>query len=285
MPAPKEVSGRVVVQGNVPMPRIGFSIVPVAGAPAGMAIAIPANAQQDGTFNIELPEGERQINVGTGSIPAGYRIASFTYGTTDLLKNPIRVAANDTSELRLTLDATAVTPVNVTGRVTGLLTPQGVRVVLMSPVLNSVEASVNPDGSFAFSRVIAGNYNARLSLSGISAATQLTVRNTDVTDLVLNYPREFIVSGHVLVEGGVTGPAPQITLEAKNAAGLSRTSSPANDGVLLLNIKDGEYNVTPRSIPSGYQLKSIMYGDTDLQKAPLKIDGPPTWEIVVRLVR
>jgi len=53
--------------------------------------------------------------------------------------------------------------------------------------------------------------------------------------------------------------------------------------VIMLNLKDGEYNVSARSVPSGYQVKSIMYGTTDLQKEPLKIDGPVTWEIIVRL--
>jgi hypothetical protein len=54
--------------------------------------------------------------------------------------------------------------------------------------------------------------------------------------------------------------------------------------VILLNVKDGEYNVTVRSVPSGYQLKSITYGTIDLRTTPLKIDGPVTWEIIVRLV-
>jgi len=52
----------------------------------------------------------------------------------------------------------------------------------------------------------------------------------------------------------------------------------------MLNVKDGEYNISVRSVPSGYQVKSITYGTTDLQKAPMKIDGPVTWEIIVRLV-
>jgi hypothetical protein len=37
------------------------------------------------------------------------------------------------------------------------------------------------------------------------------------------------------------------------------------------------------TVPAGYTLKSMQYGTIDLQKAPLKIDGPITWEIVVRL--
>jgi hypothetical protein len=285
-PVPKEVKGRIVIKRNVPMPRVVFSLAPVGGGaiPATGAANLPANPQQDGSFTIALPEGERQITVVPGAIPAGYSLASFTYATTDLLKNPLRVVKTDSAELAVTFDATGVTPVNVSGRVAGLLTTQGVRVVLMSPVLGSVEAPVNADGSFAFARVIPGSYLARLSLSGISAGSSITVGNRDVTDAIITYPREFVVTGHTIVEGGAAGASPQVVLEAKPGAGRSTTSNIVNGGVIMLNVKDGEYNVSAKSIPSGYQLKSIMYGTTDLQEAPLKIDGPVTWEIIVRLV-
>jgi hypothetical protein len=80
---------------------------------------------------------------------------------------------------------------------------------------------------------------------------------------------------------------PQVLLEvrdARNPAGLAITSNTVNGRVIMLNLKDGEYTVSVRSLPSGYQLKSITYGPADLQKAPLKIDGPAAWEIIVRLV-
>jgi hypothetical protein len=85
------------------------------------------------------------------------------------LKNPLEVVATDNAELRVTFDGAGVTPVNVSGRVTGLLATEGVRVVLMSAVLGSLETAVRPDGSFAFPKVIPGNYNARLSLSGLQS--------------------------------------------------------------------------------------------------------------------
>ncbi len=280
---PKEISGRIIVQGNVPMPRAAFALAPVAGIP-GSGSTLPMSPQPDGSFTISLPQGERQISVLPASIPPGYRLAAFSYGTTDLLKNSLRVAAGDAGELRVTLDASAVTPVNVRGRVVGLLTTQGVRVVLMSPILSSIEAPVNTDGSFAFSKIIPGSYVARLSLSGLSAGSPVTVRNADVNDVVINYPREFVVSGHILVEGDANA-SPSITLEARDAGGRSTVAMMVNSGVILFTLKDGEYSVAPRNVPAGYQLKSIVYGTTDLLKAPLKIDGPPTWEIIVRLTK
>jgi len=274
-PQPKEIRGRIIIEGSVPMPRLAFT---VGGAP------LPANPQQDGTFTITMPEGERQISVLPASVPAGYTLTAFTYGTTDLLKNAMRIAAADTAELNVGFNARAVKPVNVSGRVTGLLTTKGVRVVLMNPVLASTEASVNPDGSFHFSGIIPGNYNARLSLSGLTAGTSISVGERDVSDAVIEYPRQFVVTGHVLVEGGSAANPPQITIEAKPATGRATTANGAGNGVIMFTLKDGEYNVSVRDMPSGYQVKSIVYGTTDLQTVPLKIDGPVTWEIIVRLV-
>ena len=285
LPAPKDVSGRIIVQGDVRMPRLAFFLASLSGIPASSA-TLPVNPEPDGSFRIGLPQGERQISVVAGTIPPGYKLASLTYGATDLLKNPLRIAPTDGEELRVVFDATAITRVNVSGRVIGLLTTQGVRVVLTNPLLGSVEASVNSDGSFAFSNVIPANYNARLSLSGLPVFKAIAVGNRDVTDVIITYPREFVVTGHTIVEGAFTGPPPQVVLEARDATGtgVSRTSNIANSEVIMLNVKDGEYNVSVRSVPSGYQVKSITYGTTDLQKAPLKIDGPVTWEIIVRLV-
>ena len=273
-PQPREIKGRILIQGDVPMPRLAFS---VGGA------TVPANPQPGGSFTIALPEGERQISIVPTSIPAGYTLTSLTYGTTDLLKNPLRIAAGDNAPLNVAFNATSVMPVNVRGRVTGLLTTKGVRVVLMSPLLASVEASINPDGSFSFSKILPGNYAARLSLSGLSVGTAITVSTKDVRDVVINYPREFVVTGHVIVEGGGTAAPPQLSIEAKPESGRPVTATVSGNGVIMLNVKDGEYNIAIRDVPSAYQVKSVMYGTTDLQKQPLKIDGPVTWEIIVRL--
>jgi hypothetical protein len=286
LPAPKVITGRVTVQGNlpknIPVPRLAFLLAALPGIPASSA-SVPANAEPDGSFRIALPDGERQISVVAGTVPTGFKLVSFTYGTTDLLKNPIRVTPADAAELHVTLDATALTLVKVSGRVADLLTTQGVRVVLSNPVFGSAEAPVSADGSFAFSKVLPGTYIARLSLSGLSAGRQITVADRDLTDVLITYPRRFIVAAHVIVEGAAAA-SPGILLEAKSAGGSVGSDSSINiNNVVMLNLKDGEYNISVRNIPAGYQLKSIMYGAFDLQKVPLKIDGPVTWEIIVRL--
>jgi hypothetical protein len=288
LPEPKEVSGRITVQGNVPanlpVPRLTFSLSAMGNIPNSSA-NLPSNPQPDGSFKIVFPEGERRITVAAATIPPGYKVAALTYGATDLLKDPARIDAADTAELRVTLDASGLVPVSVSGHVTGLLTTNGVRVVLTHNVFGSSEASVNSDGSFAFSKVLPGSYVARLSLSGISAAKPVTVGDRDVTDVLIAYPREFVVTGHIIVEGGLAGISPDVVLEARDAktGGGRNLANNVGRGVIMFNLHDGEYTVTARNAPDGYRIKSIMYGTTDLQKELLKIDGPVTWEIIVRL--
>jgi hypothetical protein len=286
LPDPKPIKGRITVQGdpaNTPLPRVAFFLPPLPGI-GNSGATIAANAQPDGSFTAALPIGERQISLANGSIPSGYKLTAFTYGSADLTKNMLRIAPTDTSELRVTFDASGVTLVNVRGQVTNLITTKGVRVVLMNPNLGvGFESSVSADGSFAFSKVRPGNYVVRLSLSGLAAGTQISVADRDLNDVVMAYPRQFIVPAHILVEGGADADA-SVVLEAKEVKnGTARTTTSINN-LAMLNINDGEYNVSVKNIPAGYQLKSITYGTTDLQKAPLKIDGPVTWEIIVRLV-
>jgi len=188
------------------------------------------------------------------------------------------------------VDATTVKPHNVSGKVTGLLTTQGVRVVLQGGNLGTgVESPVSPDGSFAFTDILPGNYSARLSLSGHVVAGSVNVGNNDVTNLLINYPRLFSIGANVLVEGDAADSmnVPPISLTATSATGSVVSSSPASGPPtpLVLTLPDGEHNISIRNVPAGYTLKSMQYGTIDLQKLPLKIDGPITWEIVVRLVK
>jgi hypothetical protein len=251
-------------------------------------VSVPTNVGPDGFFKVTLPEGERAISILPNSIPQGYSVDSFTYGSTDLLKNPIRVSSNDPAEIAITVNALDVKPRNISGKVTGLLNTQGVRVVLQGGNLGTgVESPVAPDGSFSFSNVLPGTYSARLSMSGHVISTTVRVGNSDVTNVTINHPRRFSIGAHVLVEGDTADPpyVPPLTLEARSAAGSVVAASTSNAGPLVLTVSDGEHRISVRNVPAGYMLKSIRYGSIDLQKSPLTVDGPITWEIVVRLVK
>jgi hypothetical protein len=307
IPATKEVTGKITVRGNVPIPRLVFFLLPV-GVPTtpapnnlsvvnGMVVStpvgsviVPANPGPDGDFKVTLSAGDRQIAILPASIPPGYNVESFAYGVGDLLKNPLHIALSDTSEIAIAVDATQVKLHNISGKVTGLLTTEGVRVVLQGGNLGTGEESaVAPDGSFAFAGILPGNYSARISLSGEQIGTSVNVGSSDVTDLRITYPRRFHVITQVLVEGDNTDApnVPPIVLEGRSSAGAVTASTTVSDipGIMLLTISDGENKISVRNVPAGYVLKSMRYGAIDLQKEPLTVDGPITWEIVVRLAK
>jgi hypothetical protein len=152
-----------------------------------------------------------------------------------------------------------------------------------------VESPVATDGSFGFSDILPGNYSARLSLSGHVISTSVQVGNNDVTNLTINYPRRFSVAAHVLVEGDTADPPyiPPIALEARSSRGevVSSSTTSTSPSPLVLTVSDGEHRISVRNLPAGYALKSMRYGSVDLQDTPLTVDGPITWEIVVRLVK
>jgi len=99
-----------------------------------------------------------------------------------------------------------------------------------------------------------------------------------------------VIAGQVIVDGAPNGfVSPLVSLEAKSASGTP-ASPIATRGTtagkpFLLELDPGSYNISVKSLPAGYQLKSLIYGTTDLLKDPLKVDGPIPWEIIVRLTR
>jgi protein TonB len=61
-----------------------------------------ASVQPDGGFSLFVLEGQRQL---TATVP-GFSIQSFTYGSVDLLRNPVKIASSDTSEFQLSITQT-----------------------------------------------------------------------------------------------------------------------------------------------------------------------------------
>jgi hypothetical protein len=154
------------------------------------------NPQPDGTFRLTLLEGEQRIGNVSG-LPPGYALKSLTYGSTDILKNPLKVAASDSFELRATITTSSATPVHVSGRIEGVdlntLTSTPVRVTMTSPSFPvPLTVDVRPGGTFEFFRVYAGNY--RILTETAPTPTQrffvpVNVGGKDITGLVVTVPK------------------------------------------------------------------------------------------------
>jgi TonB family protein len=115
VPSMRELTGRVVVEGiGSVVPRLMFTWTDPG--PIGTVQAVAVN-QPDGTFKVTLPEGERRVNL----TAPGYSVRVLTYGSVDLLRNPLKVTSTSSEEFRVTLIPTAAAgvPGGVVGGVVG----------------------------------------------------------------------------------------------------------------------------------------------------------------------
>jgi hypothetical protein len=149
--------------------------------------------QPNGTLRLNLPEGERLVNIGL--LPPGLALKSLTYGTMDLRQSLLKVGENEqTAELHVVLEKTQPTPwVRVEGKVTGLPAEvRNVRAALTGTFNLPLTVPLNPDGTFAFDEVFQGSISVRL-IGTIGDVLQqpvtITVGPKDVTDLEIVYRR------------------------------------------------------------------------------------------------
>jgi hypothetical protein len=102
-----EIRGQVIVEGDGPMiPNLtlSFRTVPEAGAlVAGIGVhSVQIRPLRDGTFTAFFPEEEQLVNSGYGGA-CGYKLKSLIYGTTDVLRVPLKVFRSIASPLQITL--------------------------------------------------------------------------------------------------------------------------------------------------------------------------------------
>jgi hypothetical protein len=180
---------------------------------------------------------------------------------------------------------------SVSGRVIGIpssLSSSLVRVVMnrVDGKLTSAEAVIGADGSFEFTDVTPGDY----SLFVVAPVFKMTERaihvlDTDIRGLELIPP--ILVSGHVIVEGGMPLPAQVETppgapgpltglrldvrpAETSQGAGPQPQSAAVHaDGAFRFDVEPGSYTVGMDHLPLGYYVKSITAGGVDVLREPL----------------
>jgi len=286
-PSAGMVTGRVSVEGGGQAPSsFTLPLMAVGGEtpaprPAGANPTLTIRVQIDGTFRTQVRAGEYRLGTPVG-LPPGYTLQSIVYGGVDLLQNPLKIPSNGAAELLINLSVNgASTGVSVSGRVTGITPGQFQRIALRESgggeLAAALETSVGTDGAFVFPKVLPGRYIVYLSLRSV---TQVVVGNQNVTGVTVVHPQDILVSGHVIVEGA-QATLPAITIEAN---GKPTTLQLRATGTFILSLGNGENSIVVRNIPETHRLKSMTYGNVDLQKEALKLDGPAFWDIVVRLV-
>jgi hypothetical protein len=173
----------------------------------------------------------------------GY-VSAFTYGSANLLRDRLRISENDDAQLRITFTPTAT----------------------------------------AGTAVIGGDYFGGANFSGLENGPPGPLippagRGAPRGGIQAAASSETVVTGCVFVAGGTTGEAPKLSLRFTGASTVDVDISA--DGTFQRSIPKGEYRITLSALPSGYVLRSIKLGSTDLRREAVKLDDAEAYILVV----
>jgi Carboxypeptidase regulatory-like domain len=98
VPPTKGIPGKVIIEGEGRVTRLYFAVgsFAVDGPVAGL------NLLDGSSFQLALPEGEFPIAL-SSTMLSGYTVKTFTYGSVDLLKDPLKVTPSGSDQLRIVL--------------------------------------------------------------------------------------------------------------------------------------------------------------------------------------
>lgn len=163
-PPVRAVRGRIVVQkGPLPMSYLAFS------TPQSY---VNGTINQDLTFTAELHDGNHQVEI--GGLPSGYSIESVRGGSAS---GAITVGGRDVSDIVITVAAPRELP-KVRGRIDGA-GGRPVKVQLAGRIVDRLEVTAKPDGSFEFPAVAAGYYRLLVPELPSFSAPGVAVRASD----------------------------------------------------------------------------------------------------------
>jgi len=270
-PGTAEVSGRVVIDGGLPLPPLSVRFDGGAGARL-------ARTEADGTFYIQLSEGEYAVLV---DLPESFRVRSATFGSVDLLEEPLDLVGTDLAEFEIVVEPNQSPPPmrSVRGRVVDAsnLPASRLAVVLQSQETVTFpprRAEIRTDGTFVFEDVYPGQYLVRQERFDLAAVewegVNVVVEDDDVDGVRLIVPPQIRLRGRVVVGDGQ--PLPSVGMMFGRVHNFSALPvSP--DGSFEVTMPPGSHQVVLTRIPDGYALPSIAYGAIDASAEPLVLTG------------
>jgi len=272
------VTGTVNVEGDGPRPRLTIVFSPFKGN-GNTSTAV---LQTSGAFRVTLPEG--QYRIGWTGLPSGYELKSITAGSVDLLSTILNASSSSpVPSIAVNLGVGEKPPwVRVSGKVKALPPLQNgtpYRLTLSgSPLVDLPEVPINADGSFEFARLLPGTYTARMTPPLPVAATNFTVSNRDMSDLVIPLPLLKEIRG-IISNMNVPG---LLRLGWTEASGTNMAATATQvEGKFTFIVPEGERRVT-LNVP-GYSVQSFTYGSVDLLKEPLKVSSADVAELRITL--
>jgi hypothetical protein len=272
IPGYRHVTGRVVVDGGLPLPA-SYDLSLTQSMSNGQTADHYLGHNLDGTFDGMIPEGDHQFHVYASN---RHTVASITWGSTNLLREPLKVSGRDANDILITLRNIPQPTFKVSGRLVDVGTLQGIgRTITLSGQSAQLEAPLGSDGSFEFASVENGIYRAR---SGSAALESITVQDRNIEGIEIHAvppQRDFTVE--LVGDDGV--PTPHFKLlftRTQKIEGVEPVQAYVSSNLLRNTqwLPEGEYRVEVREFPdTDYEIKSITTGSTNLLKETLKIAG------------
>src|SRR4030095_7920753 len=126
-------------------------------------------------------------------------------------------------------------------------------------------------------------YTARL-VPPVAAASspRVVVADKDITDAQIVVPPEREITIRVTMEGNTPIPSFGLSLNAPGNT-VQVIVRPEADGTFKVKLPEDERRVTTTGLPLGFEIKSAMFGSTDIRRQPLKIGGSAAGEIQISL--
>jgi hypothetical protein len=240
MPSTKSVRGQLSVEGGGLLPRgYGFTLTSRDGS--GVMVMLTPGC--NGAFRAGLPEGEYRVST---ALPAGY-VSAFTYGSTNLLRDSLKVSPNDDAELRITFAATSTVGTSVIG----------------------------------------GNFFGGTNFSGLENGmpwplpSLLPPPPPGLARQTATSPTESVVNGCVYVAGGGAAEFNDLDLRFLGKSGVNIPVMP--DGSFRASLPKGEgfKFIGLSALPPGYRMRSIKLGTADLVREGFTLDDDQGFIFVV----
>jgi protocatechuate 3,4-dioxygenase beta subunit len=245
IPLVTNVRGKVVVEDGAPVPRMNIAFISERGR-------LDAGASVDGSFSISATEGEHRLVV--SNVPGGYALRSMSSGSTDLLRQPLKVGEAEITDLVLRFSGPPPEMlVRLRGKVVrpaGNTGPVPNKIQLSGTNLPNLEAVIAPDGSFEYPKLLPGAYSVNLQPRNtpMPPLSINLIRDMDAFEITL--PREFEVSGSVVVEQD--GPQPQFSIRTTNAVTSNGSGNVyAQNGTFKIVLTEGEHRFNFQGLSNG----------------------------------
>ena len=290
-PATIPIPGRIEIAGGGNLKTVS---IPMTIESYHLPLTTPLfSVQPETTFSIRALEGENRLVL--RNVPADYSVVSMTYGSTDLLRNPLVPDPANSEGIRILLAPESPGALHrVRGQVDGLppiaIGPASKVVLYGSGIGQRVaEAGLRPDGTFEFPGVPSDSYYATVEGAPFDSQWTFEVGSEDRDGIRMKgevwsevYGRVTIVDRNGTILPGF--PFSYMTVVFNPSVSWG-TATVRQDGTFRQSLSGGEYSVITNRLPDGYTLKAVTAGKggADLLRGKLRIDGRPIPEIQVTL--